>query len=111
VTEWRLSSGGCSGGVLYAMGITDVDDKILARAAERQLHPAALAAEHEAAFHADMAALGVRPPTALLRVTEHVDAIVELIRRILSAGFAYAAPSGVYFDVPAWGARYGAMAP
>ena len=46
--------------LLYAMGVTDVDDKILKRSAEAKVAPSDLAATYEERFFADMAALGVR---------------------------------------------------
>lgn len=61
----------------------------------------------------DMAALGVRPPTAIVRVSEHVDAVIDHIREIESHGFAYAAPdgSGIYLDTLEMGGAYGKLRP
>ena len=105
--------------VKYVMGMTDIDDKIIARAeAQAQAQGAqaqqqsqegggngwlALARRHEAGFLADMSALGVAPPTALARVTEHIPEIRAFIGRIVGNGMAYALPGdGVYFDTGAF---------
>ena len=109
VVERQLHATGES--LSYALGITDIDDKIIQRATERGISAHELAAESERAFLADMAALGVAPATQLLRVTEHVDAIIDMVARIIAAGFAYESPSGVYFDTTEWGTRYGKLAP
>jgi cysteinyl-tRNA synthetase len=53
--------------------------------------------------------LQVLRPTAVVRVTEHIDEIVEYINRILGNGFAYRRDSGVYFDVARMGSRYGRL--
>lgn len=96
----------------YAMGITDIDDKILVRAAEKGIHPSELSARYEAEFWRDMSCLGVAPPDAVLRVTEHIPDIVDYIQRILDNKLAYIVPgSGVYLDVAALGDRYGSLGP
>lgn len=76
--------------ITYALGITDVDDKIIARARERGLTAwpdvAGMAAEYEGQFMDDMEELGVRPPDAVTRVTDHVPDIVAYIERIVEVG-------------------------
>lgn len=78
------------------------------------------AARYEAAFFADLAALGCRPPHAAPRVTDHIPEIVAFVRRIEERGFAYASGRGgdgaksVYFDVAAFrraGHTYGRLEP
>lgn len=93
-------------------GLTDVDDKILAKASATGESPQMVARHWEAVFRADMAALGVTPPAQLTRVTEHMDEIIDFVRAIEDNGFAYQTDSGVYFDSSAWGAaRTGLLVP
>ena len=78
--------------ITFALGITDVDDKIIARARERGLRDwpeiAGMAAEFERQFMEDMSELGVRPPDAITRVTDHVPEIVAYIQRIVDVSVA-----------------------
>ncbi len=91
--------------VTYVRNITDVDDKINARAAERyaDLAPEAgirrLTEETARQFHADIAALGVLPPTVEPRATEHIGEMVNLCDRLVASGHAYVAADHVLFDV------------
>ncbi|XP_017911844.1 PREDICTED: probable cysteine--tRNA ligase, mitochondrial isoform X3 [Capra hircus] len=100
---------GCN--VVMVMGITDVDDKIIRRANEMSVSPASLARLYEEDFKQDMAALKVLPPTAYLRVTEHVPQIITFIERLIANGHAYCTAKGnVYFDLRSRGDRYGKLA-
>ena len=91
--------------VTYVRNITDVDDKINARAAERfpDLAPEAgirkLTEETAAQFHKDIAALGVLAPTVEPRATEHIKEMVQLCEALVAAGNAYIAEDHVLFDV------------
>lgn len=98
--------------VKYALGITDVDDKILKRAHDDNVCPRELATRYERRFFEDMDALNVQRPTTVLRVTEHVPEIIAFIDRLVKSGSAYVAPSGdVYFSVASRGKRYGQLDP
>ncbi len=100
--------------VEYVRNITDVDDKINARAAERypELAPEVgirkLTEETAAQFHKDIAALGVLPPTVEPRATEHIVEMVELCNRLVANGNAYVAADHVLFDVSSM-ADYGRL--
>jgi cysteinyl-tRNA synthetase len=94
--------------VRFVRNLTDIDDKIIRRAAERLESPDALVARSIAALHAEMAALGVRPPDVEPRVTRHIDEIVALVGRLVEEGHAYAAGGDVYFSVATF-ASYGAL--
>jgi cysteinyl-tRNA synthetase len=86
--------------VTYVRNITDVDDKINARAAERGIPIRALTEETYANFKADVAALGCLPPTVEPRATEHIEEMKALIERLVASGHAYVADDHVLFDVP-----------
>ncbi len=85
--------------VIYARNITDVDDKINARAAEEGVSIRELTARTAAQFHADAAALGCLPPTVEPRATDHIKEMISLIERLIARGHAYAAEGHVLFDV------------
>jgi cysteinyl-tRNA synthetase len=86
--------------VTYVRNITDVDDKINARAAERGIDIRQLTEETYANFKSDVAALGCLPPTVEPRATEHIDAMKALIERLVKEGHAYVAEDNVLFNVP-----------
>jgi cysteinyl-tRNA synthetase len=86
--------------VTYVRNITDVDDKINARAAERGISIRELTEETYANFKSDVAALGCLPPTVEPRATEHIAEMKTLIERLVTDNHAYVADSHVLFDVP-----------
>jgi cysteinyl-tRNA synthetase len=92
--------------VTYARNITDIDDKINARARESGEPIAAITARTTADFHADMAALGALPPDVEPRATSHIAEMITLIERLIANGHAYAADGHVLFSVPSF-ANYG----
>jgi cysteinyl-tRNA synthetase len=92
--------------VTYVRNITDVDDKINARAFERNVGIRVLTEEMTRVFHEDAKALGCLPPTAEPRATDHIGEIIAIIERLLAKGHAYVAERHVLFDVrsmPAYG--------
>ena len=103
--------------VFQVMGMTDIDDKIIAKAAEQGLSGVAGAAmvarRFEAEFLRDMAAMHVLPPDAITRVTDYLPEIVQFVRDLEAKGFAYrGAKSGtLWFDTVAYGSRYGVLEP
>jgi cysteinyl-tRNA synthetase len=92
--------------VTYVRNITDVDDKINARAAEE--YPALplneairqVTEKTDKQFHDDVAALGCLPPTVEPRATEHIAEMRDLIERLIKSGNAYVAEDNVLFSVP-----------
>jgi cysteinyl-tRNA synthetase len=88
--------------VHYVRNITDVDDKIIRRAAELGEAPHELAARFTQAFHADAAELVCLSPNHEPKVTEHIGDIVRLIEELVRRGVAYQAGGDVYFSVPAF---------
>jgi len=96
--------------VTYVRNITDVDDKINARARETGEPIEAITARTTAAFHADMAALNCLPPDVEPRATAHIAEMIALIERLIAGGHAYEAQGHVLFRVasfPAYGALSG----
>jgi cysteinyl-tRNA synthetase len=91
--------------VTYARNITDVDDKINARAAEEYpdlpLNEAIgrVTEKTERQFHEDIAALGVLQPTIEPRATQHIAEMKALIEALVARGHAYVADGHVLFDV------------
>jgi cysteinyl-tRNA synthetase len=86
--------------VTYIRNITDVDDKIIARANERSVPFLELTEQFITAMHEDADALGVLRPTAEPRATQHIDQILAMIERLIENGHAYAADNGdVYYNV------------
>ncbi len=85
--------------VTYVRNITDVDDKINARAAERGVSIKQVTDETYKDFKADVAALGCLAPTVEPRATEHIAAMKELIEKLVAAGCAYVAEDHVLFAV------------
>ena len=94
--------------VTYVRNITDVDDKINARAAED--YPdlplneaiAKVTAETEAQYHTDIKALGCLEPNVEPRATAHIPEMVAMIRTLIEKNNAYAAEGHVLFDVKSW---------
>ncbi|MBA3527939.1 MAG: cysteine--tRNA ligase [Propionibacteriaceae bacterium] len=97
--------------VTVIANVTDIDDKILVKAAEARVPWFALAYRYERELHDAYAALGCEPPTYEPRATGHIPEMVELIKVLIERGHAYPAEDGsgdVYFDVRSWSA-YGSL--
>jgi cysteinyl-tRNA synthetase len=94
--------------VAFIRNVTDIDDKILTKAAAAGRPWWEWAATHERAFSAAYDALGVLPPSAEPRATGHITQIVELIQRLIDTGHAYTGAGDVYFNVLSY-PQYGAL--
>ena len=94
--------------VTYVRNITDVEDKIIARAAERGIAIDELTATTEGWYHEDMAALGVLPPTKEPHATGYIGEMVAMIGTLIARGHAYAAEGHVLFSVASY-PDYGAL--
>lgn len=96
--------------VTYVQNFTDIDDKILRRAAEEKSDALSVAEKYIAAYFEDTAALNILPADMHPRVTQHIPDIIALVQRIIDRGHAYQADGDVYFDVrslPEYGALSG----
>ena len=96
VYRWLLERGY---DVTYIRNHTDVDDKIIARAAELGEPPLDLAARFITYLDEDLARLGVKTPTAEPKVSESIDGIVAMVETLVDKGHAYAVDGDVYFAV------------
>ncbi len=86
--------------VTYIRNITDIDDKIIQRAAENDETITALTERYIAEMHQDADALGVLRPDVEPKATASMPAIISMIETLIDKGFAYAADNGdVYYDV------------
>jgi len=95
--------------VTYVRNITDIDDKIIKRAAENNEPIDVLTQRFIDAMHEDERALGVLPPDIEPRATDSIDGIVKLVQTLIEKGYAYHANNGdVYYDVSRF-EHYGAL--
>ena len=85
--------------VTYIRNFTDIDDKIINRAAEQGVSAAALAQRFIDEFYVDMDKLGVDRPTLEPRATEHIQEMIDLIGELIAKGLAYQAGTDVYYSV------------
>lgn len=85
--------------VTFARNITDIDDKIIKKAAESGQSIKAITDAYTEAYHRDMAALGVSRPDIEPKATESLEAMYAMITALIEKGYAYRTSSGdVYFD-------------
>jgi cysteinyl-tRNA synthetase len=92
--------------VTYVRNLTDVEDKINARAAELGISIEALTEQTTADFHRDVAALGALSPDVEPRATGHIQEMIAIIERLIASGHAYEAQGHVLFAVGSY-AGYG----
>ncbi|MDR2896330.1 MAG: cysteine--tRNA ligase [Propionibacteriaceae bacterium] len=101
----------CGFEVRLVTNVTDIDDKILAKAEQAGVPWWAWAYAQERELHRALAAIGLTPPTYEPRATGHIPEMLALIEQLLAAGHAYVASDGsgdVYFDVRSW-PKYGSL--
>ena len=109
VRRWFLANGY---DVAFVRNVTDIDDKILNKAAEHNRPWWEWVSTYEREFTRVYNALGVMPPSTEPRATGHVTQMVDYMQRLIDKGFAYASQGSVYFDVNAWveaGGDYGSV--
>lgn len=85
--------------VIYVQNVTDIDDDILKKAKETGTGWIALGEFWTGQFLSDMKALNVLPPTYYVKATESIDKIIDIIRNLITKGFAYSIDGNVYFQV------------
>ncbi len=94
--------------VTFVQNFTDIDDKLIRRAAEENTTVAEVAEKYIREYFVDAKALGIRPATVHPRATEHIPQIIALIERLMAKGLAYVSNGDVYFRVRAFPA-YGCL--
>lgn len=83
--------------VNYGSNFTDVDDKMIAAAAEQGITVPELADKYIDAFNEDTAPLNIKPATVRPRATEHIPEIIEFVEDLIKKGYAYESEGDVYF--------------
>ncbi|MEK0056329.1 cysteine--tRNA ligase [Corynebacterium sp. KPL2825] len=108
--RWLLAQGY---DVALVRNVTDIDDKILTKAAENNRPWWEWVSTYEREFTKAYNTLGVLPPSVEPRATGFVTQMVDYMQRLIDAGFAYPANGSIYFDVAAWtkaeGSDYGSL--
>lgn len=93
--------------LVTAMGITDIDDKIIKKSIETKTHFTNIAKQFEHEFWLDMTSLNIEKPMIITRVSEHIGTIENFIQKLIDSEMAYVTLDGsVYFDttkLPAYG--------
>lgn len=92
----------CGYEVKYIQNFTDLDDKLIKRAAETGVTVPEIAERYIAEYYDDADALGIKRATVNPRATHEIDAIIEMISTLVKKGHAYEADGSVYFDVASY---------
>ena len=100
VRRWLQASGYR---VTYVRNVTDIDDKIIKRANERDEPCEALTERYIAAMHEDFDALGIARPDLEPRATAYMPEIIAMIETLVAKGYAYAADGDVLYAVAKFG--------
>ena len=85
--------------VFYLQNITDIDDKIIARAKESGTDWKDLTQKFEKLYIEDMQKLGNSSVTKYARATDYIDQIVKQVKTLMEKGFAYKIDDGIYFEI------------
>ena len=85
--------------VNYIVNITDIDDKIINRAIEKNVDFKAISRKYTDAFFEGMKKLGVRPATVHPFATDNIDGMLNLINKLIKNGHAYEVDGDVYYDI------------
>lgn len=85
--------------VFYLQNITNIDDKIIKRSAEKNIAPLELAEQFEEYYHQDEKKLGITAVNKYARATDYIKEIVNQIKILLEKGYAYKTNDGYYYDI------------
>jgi cysteinyl-tRNA synthetase len=92
----------------HVMNITDVEDKIIARAIERKMTLREYTDKYIAYFYEDFDALGAQRPEEILRATDHIPEMVDLIKRLGDKGHTYSSDGSIYYRISTF-EKYGQL--
>lgn len=101
-----LTAGGFK--VSFIVNITDVDDKIYAKAKEEKLHYRRLAEKHTKEFLKDLTSLNISSITSFPKASEYIDEAITQVHGLIKRGYAYAVDGNVYYDTAKF-QEYGAL--
>ncbi|MCD6177732.1 cysteine--tRNA ligase [bacterium] len=85
--------------VFYLQNITDIDDKIIKRAKEKNITPKQLARKFEKEYYKDMKALGITSVSKYARATDYIQEIINQVKKLIEKGIAYRINDGIYYDI------------
>jgi len=94
--------------VIYARNITDIEDKIIARAQDESVAIETVTKKYADIYNAESGAINALPPTIEPWATAHIGEMIEIVAALIEKGHAYVAASGVWFHVPSM-AAYGQL--
>ena len=94
--------------VTYVSNITDIDDKIIEAAKKENVNFKELTLKFEKIYNEDMSVLGVMKPDMQPRATEHIEDMIEIIKKLISSNYAYEKNKHVLFHVPSF-KQYGSL--
>ena len=95
--------------VNYLQNITDVDDKIIAKALKAQQSEADLANFYTNAYLEDLSELNIQLPTKIIKVSTVIEDMVVFIQKLIDQGDAYVVQENVFFDLNRWKTEYGKL--
>lgn len=95
--------------VFYLQNITDIDDKIIKRAAELKIKPDQLAKQYAKEYFKDMKSLKVDSVDKYANATDYIPQIISQVERLQKKGFAYQIKDGIYYDLSKF-PNYGKLA-
>ncbi|MBN1540468.1 MAG: class I tRNA ligase family protein, partial [Candidatus Thermoplasmatota archaeon] len=85
--------------VTYIQNFTDVDDKIIARATEKEVPPLVLSEKYVQEYFDDMGRLNVRKATIHPKASETIPDMITVVKGLIDKGYAYVVNGSVYFEV------------
>lgn len=85
-------------GVTFVQNFTDIDDKMIKRANEEGITVKELGDRFIAEYFKDAQAIGIRPATVHPKATENIDAIIDIVKKLVDNGYAYVVDGNVYFS-------------